>query len=68
VGEGWGEGYAKPNFGSATSIFARDDMRVKHKSRSLHSAINNGVDSMTTILSLIYREYCRSCLLNYRYF
>jgi hypothetical protein len=31
-------------------------------------AINNGVGAMTLILSLIYREYCRSCLQHCRYF
>jgi len=30
-------------------------------------AINNGVDSMTRILGFIYREYCRSCFLSFKY-
>jgi len=31
-------------------------------------AINNGVGSMQIILRLIYREYCRACLQNFKYF
>jgi hypothetical protein len=29
--------------------------------------INNGVGSMTIILHLIYREYCRACLQHFKY-
>ena len=35
---------------------------------NLGRAINNGVGSMSIILQLIYREYCRACLQNLKYF
>jgi len=57
----------KPDFWATKSIFPCHETRLKHEGGKLTPVINNGVDSMTTILQLIYREYCRSCLMHFRY-
>jgi hypothetical protein len=45
-------------------IFARPRNGLETQDCDACEVINRGVDSMTLILRLIYREYCRSCLLH----
>jgi hypothetical protein len=48
-------------------VFSRQRNAPETLTRQGEPVINNGVDTMTTILQLIYREYCRACLMHFRY-
>jgi len=60
------------SFASGSNIaetnFRSDEMGLKHRTAMMIGQSTTELISMKVILQLIYREYCRSCLQNFKYF
>jgi hypothetical protein len=58
---------AETNFLPSEIDFIPRRNRPETQDCNHRQVINSGVDSMTVILRLIYLEYCRACLLHFKY-